>query len=241
MTVVLASPHAAREAEAVEPKCPPVIDPAAEPALPAVLDTLKSHNALDILVVGSPTGRGAPQPASQSSMFPHGIAPLLQAIAPGARVSVTERGSHGLPATDAVEVLRAAMQLHPYRLVIWLTGTTDAVRSDPAGDFYQALADGASAVADAGADLVLVSPQYSRFLEANADLPPYLSAMEAAGALPHAALFHRFELMRAWEEDDTLDLEHASPDKRAEVAARLHACLNRSFVQAMFGGKDPGG
>ncbi len=52
----------------------------------------------------------------------------------------------------------------------------------PMGSFYQTLSDGAAAVTTAGADLVLVDPQYSRFLRANADVDSYAQALQQTAA-----------------------------------------------------------
>ena len=57
---------------------------------------------------------------------------------------------------------------------------------------------GADMVRDAGGDLVLIDPQFSRFLRANTDLDPYEGVLQQVATMPGVALFHRFDLMRAW-------------------------------------------
>ena len=51
---------------------------------------------------------------------------------------------------------------------------------------------------DAGGDLVLIDPQFSRFLRANTDLDPYENVMQQVATMPGVALFRRFDLMRSW-------------------------------------------
>ena len=70
----------------------------------------------------------------------------------------------------------------------------------PVDALSDTLAAGIERVAAAGSDLVLVDPQYSRFLRANADLEPYQRALEQAAAEPDVSLFRRFDLMHAWVE-----------------------------------------
>ena len=120
--------------------------------------------------------------------------------------------------------------------MLWLTGTVDAVNSVPPDDFYEALADGAAAATNAGADLVLIDPQYSRFLEANADLEPYAIALRAVGALPGVALFHRFDIMKGWADDGAIDLERTPKADRPAAAARLHVCLGRELARMLVQG-----
>ncbi|MEJ0046721.1 MAG: hypothetical protein WDN04_11880 [Rhodospirillales bacterium] len=107
------------------------------------------------------------------------------------------------------------------------------MNSVPPDDFYEALADGAAAAGNAGADLVLIDPQYSRFLEANANLQPYFSAMQAVGALSGVVLFHRFDIMRDWAGEGSIDLERTKKADRPAAATRLHACLGRELARML--------
>ena len=133
--------------------------------------------------------------------FPVRMKAALEARLPGLTVSLTVRGGRSLTAEDMLPLLRAGLDV-PQRpqLVIWQTGTVDAVRNVSPGQFNQSLSDGTDAVIDASADLILIDPQFSRFLQANADLPPYFGALRNAAALPGVVLFPRFELMQSWSE-----------------------------------------
>jgi hypothetical protein len=135
-----------------------------------------------------------------------------------------------MTAWDMLPALRSALAAKPYTLVMWLTGTVDAVDSTPPDDFYEALAEGAAAAVDSGADLILVGPQYSRFLEENANLQPYDAALRATGALPGVALFPRFDLMKDWASQGSFDLERTAKADRPAMAAQLQACLGRELA-----------
>lgn len=237
-----------RAAPPAPPACPPgdsALDP--EP-LPHLTAALKPGNTLWVLAVGSATVFGpqasataevaprhnAPPPTPSPTGFPWQMAHALEAAVHGLHVNVTVVGGHGLSAAAMLDRLKAELGHHPYRLVIWQTGTVEAVNMDPPEDFYQTLTDGAATVAASGADLVLVDSQYSRFLEANANMAPYGEAMQAASALPGVVLFHRFDLMRDWTESGALDLEYAAPANRPALAVRLHACLGRALAQMLL-------
>ncbi len=245
LALLLAAPAAAAPA----PACPPAGDIGLDPVpLPHLAAALKPGATLNVLAVGSATvfgpqtstaadatpAHGAPPPQPSQTGFPWQMAHALEAAIKGLHVSVTVAGGHGLAADAMLDRLRAELGRRPYRLVIWQTGTVEAVNMVPPEDFYQTLTDGAAAVAAAGADLVLVDPQYSRFLEANANLAPYLDAMQAAGALPGVVLFHRLDLMHDWAESGALDLEHAPLAARPALAARLHACLGQALAQTLI-------
>jgi hypothetical protein len=225
-----------------------------EPApLSHLAPLLKSGGTLNILAVGSATvfgpesssaadaaGKSDSKPPLQPSQtgFPWQAAHALEAAVHGLRVNVTVIGRRGLSAGEMLDRLEEELPKKPYRLVLWQTGTVDAVQDAPPDDFYQTLADGADAVSAAGADLVLIDPQYSRFLEANANLAPYTAALQVASGLPGVALFHRTGLMRDWAESGAIDLERTAKADRPAAAARLHACLGRALAGALLGQRE---
>jgi len=204
---------------------------------------------LEILVVGSATvfgpaagvgaevahkSPGAPALQANQSGFPWQAAKALEAAVPGLHVDVTVIGRRGLMAAEMLPLLQQEVRRAPYQLVLWQTGTVDAVAEVSPEDYYQTLAAGADAVAAAGADLVLIDPQYSRFLAANANLQPYLAAFQAAATLPGVGLFHRYDIMRDWAENGDIDLEHAPKAERQAAAVRLHACLGKELAKELL-------
>jgi hypothetical protein len=238
VTVAILVTAAQARAAPAQAACPPLSD--AEPAtesLPHLAAALKPGGTVEILAIGTtgPAAGLAPLVAGTSNS---GFVPLLshdlEAASPGVHVSITARGGRGVDAAAQLELIRSALKQHRYTAVLWQTGTFDAVRSEPVEAFYQSLTDGADVIGQAGADLILVEPQYSRFLEANADLAPYLSAMQAMDAAEATLLFHRYELMHDWADAGQIDLEHATSHDRPAIAAQLHACLAAELARAVL-------
>ena len=178
----------------------------------------------------APAGAVSTQPASERA-FPLQMAKQLRTVVPGLDVDVTVRGGRGLLATEMLDLLRKELAAKHYDLVLWQTGTVEAVRNLPPGEFGQTLSDGAQAVQEAGANLVLVDPQYSRFLQTNSNLDPYFQALQQVAAMPGVVLFHRFDLMRGWANDGGIDLERTSRSDRDKAVATLHACLGRHLAR----------
>ncbi len=178
-------------------------------------------------LVGSPAL--IQQPSERA--FPLQMAKQLRALVPGLDVQVTVRGGRGLLATEMLELMRKELALKRYDMVIWQTGTVEAVRNLPPGEFGQTLSDGAQAVMAAGANLVLVDPQYSRFLQTNSNLDPYFQALQQVAAMPGVVLFRRFDLMRGWANDGGIDLERTSKPDREKAVGTLHACLGRHLAR----------
>ena len=194
---------------------------------------LQPGGHLDVLVIGSGTVLG-PEEHNPDMSFPYRMARALKAAVPDATISLTVRGGKGLTAAQMVPLLRQELAAGKFQLVLWQTGTVEAMRNLPVAQMAQALSDGTALVQASGADLILIDPQFSRFLRANADLAPYQNALERAGSLPDVSLFHRFELMHAWADDGGLDLERAATAERRQTADLLHACLGRALAQRLL-------
>ena len=226
-------------------------------ALSHAASVLHPGGTLDVLVVGSATvfgpeaalaagtlasqavhaGSQAAVPAGSSPLglptpgaFPMVMGRTLEGLVPGVTVHVVVRGARSMAATDMVDLMRTALAEHHYQLVIWQTGTLEAVRNVQPGDFSQTLAEGAQVVRDANADLVLVDPQYSRFLQTSANLDPYMQAFSQAAAMPDVVWFRRYDLMRNWVSDGQIDLEHTSKAERRAAVELLHACLGAQLA-----------
>ncbi len=235
-------------------------------ALPKVAAVLKPGGTLHVLAVGSATmfgpdatlqagtvtaqavsrSRVATLPPSQllaavstEGAFPRQMANALQAAVPGLTVDVVFQGGRGLSAPEMLALITAELKTGTFQLVLWQTGTVEAVRNTPPGEFAQVLSEGAEAVEAAGANLVLIDPQYSRFLQTNSNLDPYTQALAQAAAMPGVVLFHRFDLMRTWAGEGQLDLERTSKADRRRTVEALHTCLGMHLARMVLAGAKP--
>jgi acyl-CoA thioesterase I len=120
--------------------------------------------------------------------------------------------------------------------VLWQTGAVEAARNLDLDELAAALDTGLDRVDAAGADAVLIDPQFSRFLRANANVEPYREAMRLAAAAHNAPLVRRYDLMHAWAEADKVDLERAPRSARVAVADRLNDCLAQAVAEVLARG-----
>ena len=81
---------------------------------------------------------------------------------------------------------------------------------------------------------MLVDPQFSRFLHANADLDPYDQTLQQIAAQPGVILFHRFDLMRYWSGEGQIDLERTPKSQRVQTVEALHACLGARLADLLI-------
>lgn len=223
---VLAGLLAAAPARAEEPQ--PVCDVpasllASDSALPKVTEAVKSGHSLDILVVGS---RSSTISGSEGSAYPARLeAALKDALAP-VPVSVSVELQAKKSAEDVVKDVAVLLAKKPV-LVVWQTGTVDAMRSIDPDEFRSAVDEGVAAMQNAGADVVLMNLQYSPRTETMISVPPYLDTLRAVAQQHDVPLFDRFEIMRQWNDNGDFDL--FNPSHGTELAKRVHDCIGRAL------------
>jgi hypothetical protein len=197
-----------------------------ESALPKVMEAVKSRHALDILVVGS---RSATINGSDAGAFPQRLQAALKQKLPSVTVNLSVELQAKKTAEEAVESFAKLMEGKKPTLVIWQTGTVDAMRSVDPDDFRGAVDEGVVALQNAGADVILMNLQYSPRTETMISAPPYLDNLRVVAQQHDVPLFDRFAIMRQWNDTGDFDLFSASPG--IELARRVHDCLGRALSQ----------
>jgi len=191
---------------------------------------------LSILAVGSATTAGEQKGGTPGQSFPYRMADALRAQLPKTEVSLTVRGRRGLTAEAMLPLLTEALKGQHYDLVVWQTGTVEAVRGLRPDALHAALEAGIEAIRANGGDVVLVDQQFSRFLRANADVDPYQGVMQQLDMLPGVALFHRYDLMAEWVSAGQIDLERTEKPERAKTIALLNSCLGEALARFVLSG-----
>jgi hypothetical protein len=177
---------------------------------------------LEVLVVGSGSsilpGRGGAGDA-----YPARLQQALAELLPGVTVTVATEVKPHRTAIEAVTVLKAALAAAKPNVVIWQTGTVDAIQAVDPDAFSDALAQGIGMIRAAGADAVLVNAQYSPRTESMIGLTTYGDDIRWVALQHEVPLFNRFDIMRLWADLGTFDFTD-SPNK-IEMAKRVHNCI----------------
>jgi len=179
---------------------------------------------LDVLVLGAGSST-LPQRNGNGpgSAYPARLQTALTELLPGVAVNVTADAVPRRTAAAMVETLKTALPKLKPALVIWETGTVDAIQSVDPDEFSATLAQGIGAIRAAGADVVLVNAQYSPRTESMIGLTTYGDDMRWVALQHEVPLFNRFEIMRLWAELGTFDFTDA-PNK-IDMAKRVHDCI----------------
>ncbi|HET6839293.1 MAG TPA: SGNH/GDSL hydrolase family protein [Bradyrhizobium sp.] len=201
---------------------------ASESALPKVADAIKRGH-LDILVVGSRSSTIGTSNTSDTSAYPGRLQAVLREKLPSVAVNVSLELQITKTAEEVAGGLVKLLESKKPALVIWQTGTVDAMRSIDPDDFRAAVDDGIIALQNAGADVVLMNLQYSPRTETMISAAPYLDNMRVVAQEHDIPLFDRFAMMSNW--NDTGDFDLFSASRGLELAKRVHDCLGRALSQ----------
>jgi hypothetical protein len=195
-----------------------------ESTLPRVAEAIKNGRALDILLIGS---RSSTINTSDGSAYPDRLRAMLREKLPTIAVNVSVELQVKKTAEEVAGTLVKLVEGKKPTLVIWQTGTVDAMRSIDPDDFRSAVDDGVVALQKAGTDVVLINLQYSPRTETMISAPPYLDNMRVVAQQHDVPLFDRFAIMRHWNEQGDFDLFSASHG--IDLAKRVHDCLGRAL------------
>ena len=206
-----------------------------ESALPKVANIVKNGRALDILVIGS---RSSTIGASEDFAYPARLQAALREQLPSTMaVNVSVELQARKAADEVVKDLPALLAARKPALVIWQTGTVDAMRSVDPDDFRGSVGDGIAAMQSAGADVVLMNLQYSPRTETMISVPPYLDNMRAVAQEHDVPLFDRFAIMRQWNDNGDFDLFNSSHG--IDLAKRVHDCIGRALSKFVISAAHP--
>ncbi len=199
--------------------------------LPATARALARGN-LHVLLIGSASVAG-PGGSGPSRSYPVQLERLLRRAYPGATITMEVRGGRGLTAADHLALLEGAVTERRPHLILWQAGTVEAVRAMDVGELSNILQAGAERAKAARADLVWVDMQWSRFLRANAEVEAYRDVMRGAAAATGHGFLSRYDLMRAWADAETVDVERAPRERRTAEVDKLNACLGEAIAEFM--------
>jgi GDSL-like lipase/acylhydrolase family protein len=195
-----------------------------ESPLPKVADAVKSSRPLDILVVGS---RSSTISTSEASAYPARLQAALKEKLPLTTINVSVEIQSKKTAEEVATSFVKLVEDKKPTLVVWQTGTVDAMRSIDPDDFRAAVDEGVAALQKAGADVVLMNLQYSPRTETMISVPPYLDNMRVVAQQHDVPLFDRFAIMHQW--NDVGDFDLFSAFHGVELAKRVHDCLGRAL------------
>lgn len=196
-----------------------------------VFEAASRQRSLRIAVVG--TGSSAlAGPDGPPSAYPARLEFVLNQRLSGVPVKVITLLRTRLTAEDLAKGMDKLVVDEKPNLVIWQTGTTDAIRRVDLDTFKSALEEGVDRLHQGGADVVLMNMQFSPRTETMIAVGPYADVMRVVAQHYELPLFDRLGIMRHWSETGAFDLYAAGKDN--VLAQRVHDCIGRAIASLVI-------
>jgi hypothetical protein len=193
-------------------------------AMPRVADAINKAHALTIVVAGT-TSSSLPGAEGPNLAYPARLEAALRKKFPDVTVKVVPYVTPRQTAEAMAQAFPKMLKSEKPQLVIWQTGTYDALQGIGTEPFQTTLEQAVDALHNGGADVILMNMQFSPRTDAVLASQAYADAIRWV-ALEHGVnLFDRQGIMRQWSELGTFDL--MAPTKSLDTATQVHNCIGR--------------
>jgi acyl-CoA thioesterase-1 len=203
-----------------------------EVTLPHLSETLRAGNLVKIVAIGGASTTGAAA-GSPNLAYPHRLQEILNHWYPAVPITVVNKGVPRQTAQQMLERFPSDVLAEDPILVIWETGTTDAVRGVEIDDFAAALQGGIDQLKTRKIDIILVDMQFSRSTVTVIDFERYLTTLHRVGEVNELYVFPRFDMMRYWSEQNVFNFDRVAKNERASLAASVYECIGGKLAEAI--------
>jgi hypothetical protein len=199
--------------------------------LQRVTAAAKNEKVLKIVVLGGPSA-SLPGPNGASFAFPARLEVALSSRLPNLKVSVTTDIRYRQTAEQMVDNIGKLAAEQKPNLVVWQTGTYDALRGIDPEEFRSAVSEGVEKLHSAGVDVVLMNMQYSPRTDAVVALTAYVDSMRWVAREREVPIYDRLAIMRHWYDAGQFDLYAATKDMK--TAKSVHDCIGRTLAASII-------
>jgi lysophospholipase L1-like esterase len=167
--------------------------------LKRVAEKLAADEKVTIVAIGSSSTAGAGA-SSQATSYPNRLAAELKDLFPKREINVINRGINGEEAPDMLARFDSDVLAEKPDLVLWQVGTNSVLRDHSLATASHMIREGVRRLKAAGADVVLIDPQFAPRVIAKSEAEVMVGLISAAAKEANVDLFQRFAVMRDWHE-----------------------------------------
>ena len=199
-----------------------------EPMLPRLVALLAAGKPVTVVAIGAASTEGRSGGGPEHS-WPSQFGAALKRDFPAAAVNVVNLGKARQTAAAMLDRFETDVIPQKPTLVIWETGTVDAVRSVDLDVFRDTLQTGIARLRPF-TELVMVDVQFSRLTHVMIDFEPYENAIRQMADVNDVPLFPRNDLMRDWSESGEIDTTIKGKEQRQQIARKLYRCIGDALA-----------
>ncbi|MFY7962036.1 MAG: SGNH/GDSL hydrolase family protein [Elsteraceae bacterium] len=193
--------------------------------LPSLEAALRAPETTRIVAIGSASmaGMGASAPAkSYAERFLATFQDRMQHAA-----TLDNKAARSMSVSDWLPRIEREVMAGKPALVLWEAGTVDAVRGVDTVEFARMLSEGVHLMKQAGADVLLIDPLFSKRTTTMLNLRPYIDAMKAVAIAENLVFFDRLEIMKFWFESGYFKFADKPDAAMMAENDRIFDCLGR--------------
>jgi lysophospholipase L1-like esterase len=193
-------------------------------SLPAVAESIAAKKPIKVVVVGTASSLGTGVSTPEKA-YPRLLQGELENRLHPVALTIVNLSQRGWTAAEMAASFEArVIPLQP-TLVIWQTGTVEAVRGIDANEMGDALVVGIQKLQARKIDVILIEPQYSPHTTALINFMPYADYMGWIARSLDVNLFNRFEIMKHWVEERFVTFDEPGRALQRLGADQVHNCI----------------
>jgi acyl-CoA thioesterase I len=215
------------------------------PACDAPLDLIRLANPLPhfakkvtlgepvtVVAIGSSSTAGAGASSSKAS-YPNQLVIALNQHFPKLSITMLNRGVSGEEIPDMLKRFDSAVIAAKPDLVLWQLGTNSVIRDHQLTDHDAMIRVGLAKIRAAGADVVLIDPQFAPKVIAKPEAEQMVALISSTAKKEDVDLFRRFEMMRHWHVVDHLGFETFVAPDGLHMNDWSYACMAKGLGNAI--------
>ncbi|MDE1903983.1 MAG: hypothetical protein KGI46_09020 [Alphaproteobacteria bacterium] len=205
---------------------------AGDPTLPGLAKRFHDRQPVVIVAIGGASTAGVAA-GGAANAYPQRLQEALARRHPGVSITVINKAIPRQTTRDMIARFSTDVLAAKPNLVMWETGTVDAVRAVEVDEFVTALDEGITKLRAGGAAVMLVNMQYNPGLASVIDFGPYLDALSRVADLDDVYLFDRYQIMRYWNDTGRFDMLDVPSGKQTALAEAVYRCLGETMAGAI--------
>jgi lysophospholipase L1-like esterase len=231
-TVPLAPAHAEGAATAAAACVAPFELTRLDQPLARTAKRLAGGLPITIVAIGSSStaGAGASTPAMT---YPARLAVELKGLFPRAEINVINRGVNGETARDMLARFEDGVIAEKPDLVVWQVGSNSLLRDHPIKPSGALIREGLTKLKTAGADVILMNPQYAPKVIAKAEVEHMVDLISEAAKEANVDLFQRYAVMRYWRLTENLTFDKFVSSDELHMNDWSYSCLAKLLAGAI--------
>jgi acyl-CoA thioesterase-1 len=207
--------------------------------LPNTAGAIGLGKALVIVAIGSSSTRGVGA-SNPAHTYPALLNEDLRRRWPQLAVTVVNKGVSGEIASQMLARFEDdVLPYHP-QLVIWQTGTNQALRTGDIGGYIDTVREGISRLKATRADVILMDPQFSPRVLARPTHPFIVDSISAVARNMNVAVFRRFAVMRHLISSGQYKMEDIISSDGLHMNDVSYSCIARLMADSIAAAATPG-